>query len=727
MTDQSSKHLASTVVALTFILTGMGAIATAVWVAFQLALDPDALVWLNQYLPQQAQITTKGRRAYKTLAEIQANIAQTGAIPQEAIALPTPNQDLLIPLYKQRPGCQIKCEFLSEIRIYRPVESFKALAYSKTQAYYQLVSQLTVKPLEESFVLASQIAANENQTVSNRSFSLTTVELANPSGTLKKELNQGVWLNLTGRIASAEKTTLYGKMVYYNPNQVHLVEMLDWTSPKGEAPVWQNRNAGQTLELVINQSLDFEPQFKLYQLQPRPFVPAPVDLEEITLATPALEIPSYQQALALARGGLWSSAVRLLQPLTKSKEWSSQAQAQLDLIRLHAQQSQTQANQVWASPSQQVLAYIIDGRWSEALKIFQLSLDTRREIAALLKADSGMLGKRIETALQVNAQQEPVRVWGALLQNSQQGKEKAIAWLNGLPPVKTPQLSLDRFLTQLEIALSNTPDPDISRITGFVESPDRPPQAADWQFSPSGEALNLNAGEIWYEIQVTGFAEGKTWRLLPLGLDATPAQLWQQLNLDLDPQIQIITAQQTLNATVKSLQWRNGKLRLLATANESEILPASLPNSPSEFPGKLALTSGALKWLQPEVIPFSELRRLRPDWVEKVSPTLTEILQFSPDSFLPLDLELVQVLDLTGDRQPEFILRIPAALTPGLLSPRTLIFNDQGELIYADQEQKQGLIWAIADFNDQDLPALMVNDDQGYRFVRWSSNTRKFE
>ncbi len=727
MTQHSSRHFASTVLAIAVLLTGMGAITTAVWVAFQLALDPDALVWLNQYLPERAQLTTKGRQAYKTLAEIQTSIAQTGAIPQEAIALPSPSQDLLIPLLQKRPGCQVKCEFLSEIRIYRPVESFKALAYSKTQTYYQLVSQLTVKPLEESFVLAAQIAASDEPALTNRPLSLATVELANPDAqTLSPELKPGVWLNLTGRVATADRTTLYGKLLYYNPSQVHLVEMLDWTSPQGEPPVWQNLNADRTPELVINQTFNFEPQFKLYQLKPRPFVPAPVDLEEVTLATPALDTPNYEKALILARSGLWSSAARLIQPLTQSQDWSIAAQAQLDLIELHAQTSKTQADQVWAAPGQQVLAEIIDGRWSEALKVFQVSLNHRREIVNLLKSDSGVLQRRVDAALRVDSQQEAVRVWGALLQASQQGKADAIAWVKTLPPIKTPQLSLERFLTQLEIAVSNR-DPDLSRVIGFVEIPNRPPQASEWQFPASRGPLNLNTGQIWYEIEVTGFAEGNRWTFAPFNLNVTPTQLWQQLNLDLDPQMQVITAQQPLSVTVQGLQWRAGKLRLLAAADETELLPTAFPSSLPDLPGKLAVTSGTLQWLQPEIIQFSKLRELRPAWVEKVAPTLAQILQFPPDSILPFDFELIQVIDLTGDRQPEFFFTIPAALTPRLLNPRTLIFNDQGELIYANDSPDQGYIRAIVDFNDQGLPGLMIDHGQGYRFLRWSSNNRKFD
>jgi hypothetical protein len=74
--------------------------------------------------------------------------------------------------------------------------------------------------------------------------------------------------------------------------------------------------------------------------------------------------------------------------------WSTAAQAQMDLIRLHAQLTKSQAEETWASPSQEVLADLIDGRWGKALQVFQASsLENTQEIATLLAADSGRLGQ----------------------------------------------------------------------------------------------------------------------------------------------------------------------------------------------------------------------------------------------------------------------------------------------------------------------------------------------
>ena len=45
----------------------------------------------------------------------------------------------------------------------------------------------------------------------------------------------------------------------------------------------------------------------------------------------------------------------------------------MDVIRLHSQLTKTQAEKNWASPSQQVLADLIDGRWEKALQVFEAS------------------------------------------------------------------------------------------------------------------------------------------------------------------------------------------------------------------------------------------------------------------------------------------------------------------------------------------------------------------
>jgi hypothetical protein len=77
----------------------------------------------------------------------------------------------------------------------------------------------------------------------------------------------------------------------------------------------------------------------------------------------------------------------------------------MDLIRLHAQLTKSQAEETWASPSQEVLADLIDGRWGKALQVFQASsLENTQEIATLWRRIPVVWGNRIDIALKMNPQ-----------------------------------------------------------------------------------------------------------------------------------------------------------------------------------------------------------------------------------------------------------------------------------------------------------------------------------
>jgi hypothetical protein len=117
------------------------------------------------------------------------------------------------------------------------------------------------------------------------------------------------------------------------------------------------------------------------------------------------------------------------------------AQAQIDMIRLHSQLTKTQADTTWASPSQQVLADLIDGRWGKALQVFEASPQNAQEIATLLKADKGRLWNRVETALQVNPKRPEVQAWGALIIAVQQGQERANTFLQGQTQITKESLA----------------------------------------------------------------------------------------------------------------------------------------------------------------------------------------------------------------------------------------------------------------------------------------------
>ncbi|MCZ0901509.1 hypothetical protein ON021_16535, partial [Microcoleus sp. HI-ES] len=112
------------------------------------------------------------------------------------------------------------------------------------------------------------------------------------------------------------------------------------------------------------------------------------------------------------------------------KNWPAVAQAQLETIEFHAKITRAQAIASWASPGQQVLAELIDGRWSEALQVFEADPSNSHEIATTLKNDSGRIWNRIDAALRVNAADADVKAWGALIVASQDGTREAMNWLD---------------------------------------------------------------------------------------------------------------------------------------------------------------------------------------------------------------------------------------------------------------------------------------------------------
>jgi hypothetical protein len=219
----------------------------------------------------------------------------------------------------------------------------------------------------------------------------------------------------------------------------------------GEAPVWKKITGDRNPELLINQTVGMEPQFEMYQVKPLNFVPSPVQLQPVSLAEPALESVRFANALQLGRGRLWSTSLQWLESLKQeipAQEWSIDAQAQMDLIRWHAQATATQAEGSWASPSQQVLANLIDGRWERALTVFIASQEASQEMTALLTADTGRLENRMKSALKVGSDKPVIRTWMVLLIAAQKGKKAAIAWLKTQPNLTAAEVATNTTLIQ---------------------------------------------------------------------------------------------------------------------------------------------------------------------------------------------------------------------------------------------------------------------------------------
>lgn len=102
----------------------------------------------------------------------------------------------------------------------------------------------------------------------------------------------------------------------------------------------------------------------------------------------------------------------------------------------------------------------------------------------------------------------------------------------------------------------------------------------------------------------------------------------------------------------------------------------------------------------------------------------------------------VQLIDLTGDAVPEIVLTVAADAIANLNNPqadaelsngnqsrpRTIIFSGSGKLLYSEFSTASPLsVRVIADLQDDEPPALLVEDKKTYYLRRWSNQLQRFE
>jgi hypothetical protein len=747
--------------AIAVLLFAAGCIGGSGWLGAQLILNPQRLIWINQILPDWIPISVTGLQPPQTLSQIREAIQRTGRTPGELLPLgqnvsfldnKSAVSDVLLPVLGRQPNCQVNCEKIVELRVYQ-----STLARSQQgnwEPYYQLVNQQAIAGPEESFAIAPLVDAQSANQGSARSLPLSELKpFADnvPAG--------GVWFNLIGKWVRGDGTVLYGQIFHYNPKRFHLGMMLEWSSPAGKEPIWQEISGGGLPELVVDQTIGIEPQFRVYQVQLVQFLPNPLRLQSISLYESPITDRTYDNALLLARSRLWSTAEQWLLSLkrtTNRKAWSALAQAQLDLVQLHARITRTQAEQSWASPAQQMLANLIDGRWARALQVFEASAENSREMAGLLRADNGQLQDRVEAVLRLSPAQLEPKAWRALLIAAQRDRASAIAWVRKQPKTTPANIArIDALLRRLDESYSDS-QPAPAFAPGYLAGAAQVVSninPADWLKPKSVPGLKLDKSQVWYRVQVTGFHDGKHWRLAESGLglpaNASAETLWKTLGLTSDPSLQILFwlpngEQHPAFASIQAVRWQAGTLELLAAGE-----PPPKTVKPSSRPRPLAFTDSALPWLSPGNTFLSDLVQQETAWAKVAIPTLVQELQTA--NHLPSDItptwavleELgagnwqVQRVALTSTNKLDVVLTLyPEMLqalqpTSSTIKPpartRTLIFSAAGELLYSEfSTDKEQLFLAIVDLGDP-LPALVLDTPDNYAFRRWSSKKSQFE
>jgi len=746
----------SSTLAIAVLLSSGSLVIVFAWISFLFIFNPNQINWINKLLPEWMQINAGKIDHPQTLKQIQVSLNQQKLIAGTAIPLDGETSNLLlIPIFQSRPNCPNDCQSIVELRVYQ--QSTTSPSTKKTESYYLLVNQLPINGLEPSEVTFSNQQSGSQPEKSGAQVSLPLTEIKSFSVSAP---TLGRWFYLQGTYPQGEHNVSYGLIVDYNPELKKLQQLLAWKSASGQPPRWRRQLTGRDSgELIVDQTVGLEPRLQIYQVKSSNLVRDSLEMEEINLKIAAIADFDYQNALLLARNGLWTSALSKMISIQKQQRNSlpDTAQAQIDLISLHSQLTQAQAEKTWASPSEQVLADLIDCQWEKAIDVFTASSQNVREIAALLKTDQGhRLMSRITLASQLEPNNRGVLAWMTLILTVQQGEKSGNSWLKKQSQVSPQNLS---YVQDILARLSNEMiEPHSSQIIGGVKQVNQVDlnHHADWITIDPKPDWTITNDQAWYYIDVSTFNDGQVWLKYPFtNLELPRAQLSEffaeVLGITAERTIQLVFwladgEEQITTATIRAVQLKQGNLRLLVTG------PRMIPNQDTDHQ-PLALTNTTLEWIQPSPITIQELYQENPMWVAAVLPSVWHSLQKSGDispGLMPTFPQMrekmqdwpVQSINLTGQDRASLVMTISdqaiallqqsesesANEAQNLSHPRSLIISSSGQVIYTDfgQNSQQKLI-AIARLTNNNELALLVENAGKYDLERWSETKQRFE
>ncbi|MEM9771899.1 MAG: hypothetical protein AAF889_09960 [Cyanobacteria bacterium P01_D01_bin.73] len=435
--------------AIMVLFLALAGVVGGTWIGLASILSPESMAWLGPLLPQKRQVTDQDLLA---LDDIRAIAAQYQFSLGEITSLD--EEHILIPFLALAESCSVKagqCRQIRELRVYR---------LDKTQVQgdrlprYRQTVRLEIDGPAESFVLSPWTLGDRQG--SNQPLPLGQVVKLNraaPEG--------GHWLTVSGRHHHGKATSLYGKVLRYNPETGHLAELLQWHSPGGQFPRWSQITGDGAPELIVDASTALNPDFRIYEVTDLAFEPNPVTLAPISLRESVVNLPLYNQALNLAQGKLWSQAHQSLtrlhdqleqqrSPDSQGAVWEQRLQAQYDVIHYHAMVAQAKSDSQRTGSHYPVIAALADGQWQRAWDRWQDSGD-RGGLVNGLSSHGELLWSRIETQLRVDSSDPLVTVWGALLLSAKRGRPAAIAWYRQQKRTNSDlDTQVDQALAQLE-------------------------------------------------------------------------------------------------------------------------------------------------------------------------------------------------------------------------------------------------------------------------------------
>jgi hypothetical protein len=712
---------------------GLGLLALSFRLGLRLMLDPQAIPQGWARLQQSQPVKLPPAR---TLDELQRQAEAN----QQRLGVPLSVQGKanwrVLPLLEADTGA------IAALTLYQTQPGVGG-----SEDEWRAIATLTVDPLPRSTVLAPW--HNSPQAPTALPVTLPPTKIAPlPSDSSAS----GTWFTLEGVWQDQGLTLRYGYLLHVAPQTQQLDLLASWSSPTNRPPQWVDLDGQVPSDLVIDETVGLDPALRGIQvlagktprLQGVSWLRVPVDA--------GAKAVGYQRALRSARGGLWQPAQTQLTELKASlgPSWTPAAEAQLRLMERHAAITSQQAGQDWSTPTQQMLALVIDGRWEAALKILEASPDLGPAMINRLEADQGRLWNRISAAAALPNPDPALYVWGGLALRAQQtqrlGRDGATQdWLDRQ---SVPAAARQR-LTAVLASLSRAEKPAVANVETTAEATTteaadgsvaialpplaavigqaRPIAAPREGYAAPGQTLDPSLGQ-WYAIEVQVVNQGTGWRSGGLAIPggATPAVVWSAIQpvAQTSPQLlQWVSPTTGVPAplTLRGLQLADGTATLLATgppATEAVLPP-------------LMFSQGALMWLDTS-------QRQLPESAVVTAAVETTIFNGRPAPAGLMDGldELSQhSLDLTGNGQLERVLTWNQAALNQLKisgipvdqnSPKTMILSSDNTVLYSDISASQTLVALTRPALGSPVE-LLVYRSGGYQLLSWAAAAQRFE
>ncbi|MBE9158019.1 hypothetical protein IQ265_14465 [Nodosilinea sp. LEGE 06152] len=719
---------------------GLALVGLSFRLGLRLMLNPEALPQVLAQFQRSQQMALPPATSLEDLRrQAEADQQRLG----EPLRLGEPDPDgrgmLLVPLQSSASGA---------------IVSLALLQGKDSEGELRAIATLPIPPLSKDLVLAPWLNNSQAPTAAPSTFAFSRV-VPLPAPPVATD---GIWLTLEGSWPQQGLTLRYGHLVHYDPQHQRLELLKPWSSPANRPPQWADLDGDGPSDLIIDETVGLEPALQGWQV--------------IAGATPRLQSVSwvrvpgdagaragaYQQALRLARSGLWSLAATSLSDLKAAlaEGWTPVAEAQLRLAERHAAITRQQADQDWSTPTQQVLALLIDGRWEAALTQLEANTDLLPTLISRLATDRGRMWSRISAAAAQPNPEPAVYVWGGLALKAQQNQPTSLDgatqdWLTRQPVPAASRQRLNRMLTALSSAqaqtVANKSDGATRQDLGqgaiapaqtvadgaiaiapleAIIGQARPISAPQTGYAAPGQTLDSALGQ-WYAVELRTVRQNQTWRQgFATPATADPAVVWPAVRTAAQASPQVLrwvtpTTGVPSLLTVRGLTLANGTTTLLATgpAVDASVLPP------------LVFSQGALTWLDAS-------QRQRPD-AEAIATPVGAVLfgrQPLPAEFARALTNLAQhSLDLTGDGQTERVLTWDdaalAQLTQWQLpvdrsAPKTVILNSDNQVLYSDLFAPQSLV-ALTNPTLGGSIALLVHRSGSYDLLTWNAATKQFE